>query len=101
MRRAILIFGISGYVNLVTLYCHAIFFFGGGRGGGGGGGGGLGGGGGGGGGGGADGFREGWVKIMLIVSCLKWLTYLFTHKWWNSKAPTYYFIEEKEKYNDI
>ena len=53
------------------------------------------------GGGGADGFREGWVKIMLIVSCLKWLTYLFTHKWWNSKAPTYYFIEEKEKYNDI
>ena len=38
---------------------------------------------------------------MLIVSCLKWLTCLVTHKWWDSKAPTYYFIEEKVKYNDI
>ena len=33
------------------------------------------------------------MKIMLIVSCLEWLTCLFTYKWWNSKAPTYYFID--------
>ena len=36
----------------MTLYCHSIFL-------------------------GAEGLGEGWVKIMLIVSCLEWLTCLF------------------------
>ena len=45
-------FGISGYVKLVTLYCHAIFW-------------------------GTEGLGEGCVEIMQIVSCLEWLTCLF------------------------
>ena len=51
-RRMTIIFGISGWVKIVAIYCHAIFW-------------------------GAQELREGWVKIMLIVSCLEWLTYLF------------------------
>ena len=43
-RRATIISGISGYVKLVTLYCHAIFWA-------------------------TEGFGEGCVKIMQIVSC--------------------------------
>ena len=48
-RRTTTIFGISGYLKLVPLYCHAIFW-------------------------GTEGLEEGCVKILLIVSCLKWLT---------------------------
>ena len=51
-RRMTIIFGISGWVKIVAIYCHAIFW-------------------------GTQELREGWVKIMLIVSCLEWLTYLF------------------------
>ena len=47
-----IIFGISGYVKLVTLHCHAIFWEIGGLG-------------------------EGCVKIMKIVSCLELMTNLF------------------------
>ena len=50
-RRTTIIFGISGYVKSVTLYCHTLF-----------------------GGGGAEGLGKGCVKITLIVSCLEWLT---------------------------
>ena len=51
-RRATIISGISGYVKLVTLYCHAIFWE-------------------------TEGFGEGCVKIIQIVSCLKFMTNLF------------------------
>ena len=47
MTRRTIIFGISGSVKLVTLSL------------------------------GAEGLGEGCVKIMLIVSCLEWLTCLF------------------------
>ena len=45
-RRTTVSFGISGYVELVTLYCHAIFW-------------------------GREGLGEGCVETMQIVSCLK------------------------------
>ena len=51
-RRMTIIFGISGYVKLVTLYCHTIFWE-------------------------TEGFGEGCVKIMQIVSCLELMTNLF------------------------
>ena len=51
-RRTTNIFGISGYVKLVTLYCHAIFWE-------------------------TEGFGEGCVKIKQIVSCLESMTNLF------------------------
>ena len=51
-RRTTIIFGISGYVKSVTLYCHTLF------------------------GGGAEGLGKGCVKITFIVSCLEWLTCL-------------------------
>ena len=51
-RRTTIIFGISGYIKLVTLYRHAIF-------------------------GETEGFGEGCVKIMQIVSCLELMTNLF------------------------
>ena len=49
-------FGISGYVKLVTLYCHAIFW-------------------------GTERLREGCVKIMQIVSCLELMAnfFIFIH----------------------
>ena len=47
--RETIIFGISDYVKLVTLYCHAIFWE-------------------------TEGFGEGCVKIMQIVSCLEFMT---------------------------
>lgn len=50
--RRTTIFGISGYVNLVTLYCHAIFL-------------------------GTEGFGEWCVEIMQIVSCLELMANLF------------------------
>ena len=52
-RRTTIIFGISGWVKLVTLYCHTIFW-------------------------GAEGLAKGCAKITLIVSCLEWLTCLFS-----------------------
>ena len=51
-RRTTIIFGISGYVKFVTLYYHAIFWE-------------------------TEGFGEGCVKIMQIVSCLELMTNLF------------------------
>ena len=51
-RRRTTIFGISGYVKLVTLYCHAIFW-------------------------GTEGLAEGCVKIMQIVSCSELMANLF------------------------
>ena len=45
-RRRTTIFGISGYVKLVTLYCHAKFW-------------------------GTEGLGEGCVEIMQIDSCLE------------------------------
>ena len=51
-RRTTTIFGISGYVKLVTLYCHAIFW-------------------------GTEGLGEGYVEIMQIVSCLELMANLF------------------------
>ena len=50
--RMTVIFGISGYVKLVTLYCHAIFW-------------------------GTEGLGEGCVEIMQIVSCLELMANLF------------------------
>ena len=50
-RRTTIIFGISGQVKLVTLYCHTLFW-------------------------GAEGLGKGCLKITLIVSCLEWLTCL-------------------------
>ena len=47
--RETIIFGISDSVKLVTLYCHAIFWE-------------------------TEGFGEGCVKIMQIVSCLELMT---------------------------
>ena len=46
------IFGISSYVKLVTLYCHAIFW-------------------------GTEGLVEGYVEIRQIVSCLELMANLF------------------------
>ena len=57
-RRTTIIFGISGYLNLVTLYCHAIFL-------------------------GTEGLEEGCVKIMQIVSYLELIVdnmFIFIHK---------------------
>ena len=51
-RRTTIIFGISGYVKLVMLYCHAIFWA-------------------------TEGFGEGCVKITQIVSCVELMTNLF------------------------
>ena len=53
-HRMTIIFGISGYVTLVTLYCYAIF-------------------------GGTEGLGKGCMKIMQIFFCLEliWLTCLF------------------------
>ena len=55
-RRRKIIFGISSYVKLVTLYYHAIFWE-------------------------TEGFGEGCVKIMQIVSCLELMInlFIFTH----------------------
>ena len=47
-----IVFGISGYIKLVTLYCHAIFW-------------------------GTEGLGEGCMKIMQIVSCLELMANLF------------------------
>ena len=51
-RRRTTIFGFSGYVKLVTLYCHAIVW-------------------------GTEGLGEGCVEIMRIVSCLELMANLF------------------------
>ena len=51
-RRTTIIFGISSYVKLVTLYCQAIFWE-------------------------TEGFGERCVKIMQIVSCLELMINLF------------------------
>ena len=55
-------FVISGYVKLVTLYCHAIFWE-------------------------TEGLGEGCVKIMQIVPCLELMTnlFLFIHNGGNEK----------------
>ena len=51
-RRTRIIFGISDYIKLVTLYCHAIFWE-------------------------TEGLGEGCVKIMQIVSFLELMANLF------------------------
>ena len=50
-RRKRIIFGISGEVKSVMLYCQTLLW-------------------------GAEGLWEGFMKIALIVSSLEWLTYL-------------------------
>ena len=57
-RRTTIIFGISGYLKLVPLYCHAIFC-------------------------GTEGLEKGCVKIMQIVSNLELIVdnlFIFIHK---------------------
>ena len=51
-RRTTTIFGISGHIKLVTLYCHAIFW-------------------------GTEGLGEGCVKVMQVVSFLQLMANLF------------------------
>ena len=54
-----IIFGISGQIKSVTLYCHTIFWR-------------------------VEGLGEGCVNITLIVSCLEWITSLWRH-WFSSR----------------
>ena len=61
-RTTTIIFVISGYVKLVTLYCHAIFWE-------------------------TEGLGKGCVKIMQIVPCLELMTnlFIFIHNGGNEK----------------